>query len=201
LAGLVGGNSQDLYRQLMSDNADADSLVLGLNRSGRAYPYSLEGLLEGGTAADRAMLADTLTYLPDDILTKVDRASMAVSLEVRVPLLDPELFKWAWALDPALRRHQGQSKWPLREVLRRYVPNEMIDRPKMGFGVPIGAWLRGPLRTWASDLLSPAVISQQGYLDASAVDLLWQGHVSGRSDHSYQLWPILMFQAWLQEWM
>jgi asparagine synthase (glutamine-hydrolysing) len=146
---------------------------------------------------ERAMLIDTLTYLPGDLLTKVDRASMAVSLEVRVPFLDPDLFQFAWGLSNDHRFRNGQGKWVLRELLRRSLPDHLIDRPKMGFGVPVGQWLRGPLRSWADELLDPALVKEQGYLDDGEIHVLWAQHIEGQADHTDLLWSLLMFQAWL----
>ena len=148
---------------------------------------------------ERAMLIDTLTYLPGDLLTKVDRASMAVSLEVRVPFLDPDLFQFAWGLSHEHRIHKGHGKWVLRELLRRSLPDHLIDRPKMGFGVPIGQWLRGPLRSWADELLDPVLIKEQGLLDPAIAHQRWITHRDGQADLTFQVWSLLMFQAWLAE--
>lgn len=147
------------------------------------------------------MYLDTCTYLPDDILTKVDRASMAVSLEARVPLLDHRVVEFAWSLpDEMLIRH-GESKWPLRQVLYRYVPKELIDRPKMGFGIPIDQWLRGPLREWAEDLLNPHSIGQYGLIKSDAVWGMWRDHVSGKTNYQYHLWDVIMLQNWCRRFM
>lgn len=147
-----------------------------------------------------AMLQDTEVYLPDDILTKVDRASMANSLEVRVPLLDPRLFDAAWRIPRPEMIMNGRGKAPLRDVLETFLPNELIDRPKSGFGVPLAEWLRGPLRFWADDLLDPVAIDSQGLLVGSEIRRRWNEHVSGSVDFSAQLWPVLMFQSWLDQW-
>jgi asparagine synthase (glutamine-hydrolysing) len=160
---------------------------------------SLEALAATGLdATARMQLLDMLTYLPDDILTKVDRCTMAVSLEAREPLLDHRLIEFIWSLPPAIQRGNGSSKYLLRSVLRRYVPDAMIDRPKRGFSVPIGAWLRGPLRDWAEDLLAPAAL---GWADAARVRSYWQRHVSGIEDNATGLWNILMIQAWARRWL
>ena len=143
------------------------------------------------------MLLDTLTYLPDDILVKLDRASMAVSLESRVPFLDHKVFEFAWSLPQHLKIRRRQGKWILRKVLERHVPPVLFDRPKMGFGVPIGDWLRGSLREWAEDLLSPNTLKQSGYFRPEVVQHLWQSHLAGGRDQQYRLWPILMFQSWM----
>lgn len=148
--------------------------------------------------AERAMLHDTLHYLPDDILTKVDRASMAVSLEARVPLLDVRVFEFAWRLPMAMKVQGGQGKRILRELLYRYVPAALIERPKQGFAVPIGRWLRGELREWAEALLAPARLEQEGFLYSEPIQQCWREHLSGRCNWDTRLWGVLMLQAWLE---
>jgi asparagine synthase (glutamine-hydrolysing) len=143
---------------------------------------------------------DTLTYLPDDILTKVDRCTMAVSLEAREPLLDHELVEFVWSLPAATRRGDGAPKSLLRGVLKRYVPPAFLDRPKRGFSVPLGAWLRGPLREWAEDLVSPAKLTSVGLFDVDRVRRLWDHHLCGREENATGLWNVLMIQAWAQRW-
>jgi asparagine synthase (glutamine-hydrolysing) len=144
-------------------------------------------------------LFDTATYLPDDILQKVDRASMAVSLEVRPPLLDHRVVAFAWRLPRRMRISGGETKWLLRRVLDRYVPRDLVSRPKMGFGIPLASWLRGPLRAWAEDLLDPSRLGG-GLLDVAAVRKLWTEHVSGRRNWAYALWTILMYESWRRRW-
>ena len=148
----------------------------------------------------RMQFLDMVTYLPDDILTKVDRATMAVGLEGRVPLIDHRVVAYAWSLPKELKIRAGKSKWLLRRVLDTYVPSDLIDRPKMGFGVPIDAWLRGPLRDWAEQLLSPARLASYGFVRAEPVRQAWEQHLEGRRNWQYPLWTVLMLQAWRERW-
>ncbi len=147
----------------------------------------------------KMMATDSLSYLPDDILAKVDRVAMAVSLETRVPLLDHRVIELAWKMPFDKKVRNGQGKWLLRQVLYRHVPPRLIDRPKMGFGVPVDQWLRGPLRGWAEELLSEDRLKAQGFLDPKPVRVRWEQHVKGMNNWRDSLWVVLMWQAWLQE--
>jgi asparagine synthase (glutamine-hydrolysing) len=153
-----------------------------------------------GDFAMSAMLLDTTNYLPDDILVKVDRASMAVSLELRTPFLNREVFTHAWRLPPRMKTSSTQGKLILREILYKHVPRHLVDRPKSGFAIPLGKWLRGGLRDWADDLISPTKLEQSGWLDPQATRAVWQNHLSGNSDAAAYLWSVLMFQTWWQSW-
>jgi asparagine synthase (glutamine-hydrolysing) len=146
---------------------------------------------------ERMMFIDQVSYLPDDILVKVDRAAMGVSLETRVPMLDHRVVEFAWSLPLHFKRRNGVSKWLLRELLYRHVPSGLVERPKTGFGVPLSQWLRGPLRPWAEHLLDEHRLREQGLLDATYVRRLWTQQIEGQREWMYLLWDVLMLQAWL----
>lgn len=185
-----------LYAGMMSLWPEPEAAVIGgVEPKGLLWDASLA--TDTPDLLERMMLVDTLTYLPDDILTKVDRASMAVGLEVRVPLLDHRLVEFAWSLPPEMKLRDGSAKWALRQVLHRHVPRTLTDRPKMGFGVPLASWLRGPLRDWAEDLLDARRMESGGVFRAAAVGRRWRAHLAGE-DYSYQLWTVLMAEAWLR---
>jgi asparagine synthase (glutamine-hydrolysing) len=150
---------------------------------------------------ERMMYTDLVTYLPEDILTKLDRASMAVSLEARVPFLDYRVVEFAWGLPLEYKIHQGQGKRLLRLALERLVPTRLFERKKMGFGCPLAEWLRGPLRPWAEDLLDASAMAKDGILNPAPVHEAWRRHLTGKENRTHQLWCILMFQQWRQQWM
>lgn len=185
-----------MYRRMLSHWNEPDNLVLG--------GHEPKGILWDRSVAktipdflDRMQFLDTVTYLPDDILTKVDRASMSVALEARVPLLDHRVVELAWRMPQHLKIRDGQTKWPLRQILFKRVPRQLIERPKMGFGVPFDQWLRGPLKAWAEALLDPVRLKQQGLLDPEPIRARWQAHLEGQN-WGYPLWNILMAQAWIE---
>jgi asparagine synthase (glutamine-hydrolysing) len=187
-----------MYRALVSHWSEPAQVVLGASEPATLL-QDTEIPAKLSDDVERMSLIDQLTYLPDDILVKVDRAAMGVSLETRVPMLDHRVVEFAWQLPMHQKIRDGQSKWLLRQVLYRHVPRELIERPKQGFGVPLDQWLRGPLREWADDLLSPSRLRSEGFFDAAAVQRKWAEHTSGRRNWQYQLWDILMFQAWWRE--
>jgi len=195
---LACNTPQQLYVRLVSQWPNTDGLVVDTREHDPAVLNSAMWL-QGAGLENQMMLLDTLTYLPDDILVKVDRAAMAFSLETRVPMLDPDLFALAWSLPVQQKISSGRGKLPLRALLRRYLPEDLIDRPKMGFGVPLASWLRGPLRDWGETLLDPTRLHQQGLLEVGAVQDCWEAHLLTQIEGHYQLWPILMLQAWLDE--
>jgi asparagine synthase (glutamine-hydrolysing) len=189
-------SADELYDSIMSQWRASNAIVIGASPA--TAPHLPEAvLLDRLGPVERMMARDMLCYLPDDILVKVDRASMAVSLETRVPLLDPEIVEFAWTLPLDLKLRNGTSKWLLREVLYRHVPRALIERPKMGFGVPLDSWLRGPLREWADDLLDERRLRSDNYFEVEPVRRAWTGHLGGQPGLGLKIWTILMFQSWL----
>lgn len=192
---LKSGNGIDLYRGLVS-HWEPSELMAHVIEPDTLLVKEAPGL---PTLVDQMMAIDALTYLPDDILVKVDRAAMAVSLETRVPLIDHRVFEFAWRLPLHYKVRNDTGKWLLRQVLYRHVPRNLIDRPKMGFGVPIDSWLRGPLREWAEELLDEGRLKQEGFFNPTPIRHKWLEHLSGKRNWQYHLWDVLMFQAWLEE--
>ena len=194
-AALLGADDPlDMYRRVVSQTPQPLRFLPGVSEPADVVER-LGGETRGLDTVAQLRLLDTLTYLPDDILTKVDRASMAVSLEARVPLLDHRVVEFAWRIPSERLIAGGEGKRPLRAVLDRYVPRSLVDRPKMGFGVPVGDWIKGPLRPWAEDLLSPSALSD-GLFDRAAVRRWFDEFLSGRRDAQHGLWALLQFQAW-----
>lgn len=189
-------NIDDLYHRLVS-HWEADSLVIGAKKS-LGFPCNADLPFTELGDIQRMMALDTMSYLPDDILVKVDRAAMSVSLESRVPFLDHRVVEFAWRIPQELKLRDGVGKWILRQVLYRYVPRDLVERPKMGFGVPIDGWLRGPLREWAEELLNESRLRREGFFNPAPVRQKWEEHLSGRRNWQHHLWDVLMFQAWLE---
>ena len=190
-------NPEEIYFRLVSEWNNPEQLVLGTTEP----PTFLTDHANWGIASnteETMMFLDAMTYLPDDILTKMDRATMGVSLEGRMPLLDHRVVELAWRLPLRMKIRNGQGKWALRQVLYQHVPQALIERPKMGFGVPLDAWLRGPLRDWAEALLNPARLKREAYIAPELVQQKWREHLSGERNWQYHLWDVLMFQAWLE---
>ena len=193
-AALASNNEAALYTSLLSQWQKPPTAEKNVS------PHELPPL-EAMRDAERLMLWDMLTYLPGDILTKVDRASMAVSLEARAPLLDYRLFEYVWSLPLSMKIRNGRGKYLLRQVLRRHIPDELFNRPKQGFNIPVDAWLRGPLRDWAEDLLDEKALDHHGLLDKKTIRYAWAKHLKGQGHHTGALWTVLMFQAWYKRWM
>jgi asparagine synthase (glutamine-hydrolysing) len=197
LAGVLKvDDSTSLYRHFISHWPLPDEVVINGHEPSTVATSHLTGL---GSMVEQMMFLDTLNYLPDDILVKVDRAAMGVSLETRAPMLDHRIFEFSWRLPLHMKIRNGQGKWILRQVLYKYVPKQLIERPKMGFGVPIDSWLRGPLRDWAESLLDESRLVREGFLNPRPIRQKWIEHLSGQRNWQNQLWNVLMFQSWLEE--
>jgi asparagine synthase (glutamine-hydrolysing) len=194
---LTSQSASDLYGGMLSLWRDPASVVIGATEP-RSQATGEAPRLEGLGAFERMMALDLLGYLPDDILVKVDRAAMAVSLETRVPYVDRRVVEFAWKIPVEYKVRDGTTKWILRQILYRHVPRELIDRPKMGFGIPMNDWLRGPLRDWAEALFDEKRLRQEGYFEPGPIRRMWDAHLSGRVNEQYRLWVVLMFQSWLE---
>jgi len=192
------GDSDTVYRSLVSLWPEPALLVRGATEP-KGVTEDVEFTRRFADPVERMMVRDALTYLPDDLLAKVDRASMSVALEVRVPLLNHRVVEAAWRLPLALKLRRGTTKWALRQILYRHVPRGLIERPKQGFSVPLAAWLRGPLRGWADDLLSATALRRGDCLEPEPIAARWREHRQGRRDWSQSLWAVLMLQTWLAE--
>ena len=188
----------DFYQLLCSHWHNSNEVVLN-SRETNVISNKLKQQIETLNKQQQMMVFDFLTYLPGDILVKVDRASMASSIETRAPFLDHKLIEFAWKIPHRLKNKNGQGKWILKEILKRYVPKDLSERPKMGFGVPIGIWLRGSLKDWAENLLDEKKMQEEGFLNSKLVKKKWKEHISGKKNWQYDLWDVLMFQAWIKE--
>lgn len=195
---LASRSASELYRGIVSHWVHPEHLVVGAEAIEPAE-WASEFWNTQLSDVEKMMATDLVTYLPDDILAKVDRAAMAVSLETRVPMLDHRVVEFAWSLPMEYKLRGGRTKWVLRELLNRHVPSTLTERPKMGFGLPIDSWLRGPLREWAEELLDPRLLREQGLINPDLVREAWQTHQSGAANVEYQLWDVLMFQAWFSD--
>jgi asparagine synthase (glutamine-hydrolysing) len=189
---LEAAHPGEFYRDFVSYWQDAETVATGARGAAGAYAAAMDGAMP-----ETMMKLDAVTYLPDDILVKIDRAAMACGLETRVPLIDHHVYEFAWRLPLHYKMRGSVNKWLLRQVLYRHVPAALVDRPKQGFGVPLGAWLRGPLREWAEPLLDESRLRGEGLLDAGPVLRKWREHLAGKRDWSSHLWSVLMLQAWL----
>jgi asparagine synthase (glutamine-hydrolysing) len=187
----------DMYYSLVTEGLNEEGLVYNSNLVLKTKLNNSNIVLGMSDPEHRMMLWDTLTYLPDDILTKVDRAAMGVGLETRIPFLDHRVAELAWRLPLNMKIKDGVSKWPIRQILYKYVPKELIERPKSGFSIPVGQWVRGPLREWTEELLDESRLKNEGYFNHKMVRKIWEQHYSGDFDWTPRLWAILMFQAWL----
>ena len=214
--GLILEKKQKLYRAIKNSNSINsiyETLIsiyseeeIPLNNDWLQDNFiTLNSSPESLTPSEQIMFKDIIHYLPADLLVKVDRASMNVSLETRTPFLDYRVAEMAWSspLDFKIKKSgfSYKSKWALKEILKKYVPKDIIERPKSGFAMPIGSWLKGPLRNWADELMDPSLISEYGYLDANKIGVLWRQHLEGRIDNTSKIWTILMWQSWVKEWI
>jgi asparagine synthase (glutamine-hydrolysing) len=195
---LKAKTSHELYYMLCSHWQNPTEAVINSKEPGTLLT-EFKPDFQGLNNHQQMMVLDFLTYLPDDILVKVDRAAMASSLETRIPFLDHNLIEYVWRISHSLKFKKGEGKWILKKILNKYVPKHLTDRPKMGFGIPIGAWLRGPLRDWAENLLDQKRLQQEGYFNSKLIRDKWTEHLSYKRDWQYDLWNVLMFQAWIDQ--
>ena len=195
---LTSSSAEDCYLNLISHWSNSDNIVIGANNISTSLT-DINNHLDFDSFEEKMMYLDSISYLPDDILSKIDRASMSVSLETRVPFLNHHVVEFANTLPLSMKIKDGESKWILRQLLYKYVPKDLIERPKMGFGMPIDIWLRGPLRDWAESLIEESRIKKEGFLNYEPIRKKWIEHISGKRNWQYHLWDILMFQAWLEK--
>lgn len=200
--GRIAGASSfdDMYRLLSSIDDEPSRAIIGGGEPESWFTGQIAGFDPSLDPLDRMTLSDALSYLTDDILAKVDRAAMSVSLETRVPFLDRDVVEFSCRVPPGMKVQDSRGKWLVRQVLDRHVPRDLIDRPKTGFSIPLDQWLRGPLKTWASDLLAPERLDRQGWFNSKRVNAVWAEHQHGRRNHGFWLWNVLMAQAWSDQW-
>ena len=195
---LTSSSAEDCYLNLISHWSNSDNIVIGANNISTSLT-DINNHLDFDSIEEKMMYLDSISYLPDDILSKIDRASMSVSLETRVPFLNHHVVEFANTLPLSMKIKDGESKWILRQLLYKYIPKNLVERPKMGFGMPIDIWLRGPLRDWAESLIEESRIKNEGFLNYEPIRKKWIEHISGKRNWQYHLWDILMFQAWLEK--
>ena len=195
---LASSSAEECYLNLISHWNSSDNIVIGANNISTSLT-DINNHLDFDSIEEKMMYLDSISYLPDDILSKIDRASMSVSLETRVPFLNHHVVEFANTLPLSMKIKDGESKWILRQLLYKYIPKDLIERPKMGFGMPIDIWLRGPLRDWAESLIEESRIKKEGFLNYEPIRKKWIEHISGKRNWQYHLWDILMFQAWLEK--
>jgi asparagine synthase (glutamine-hydrolysing) len=198
LASVMACPEGEIYRNMVSHWMESEKVVIG-GREPRSPLSGWPACPDFVNQAERGSWLDLISYLPDDILAKVDRAAMAVSLETRIPLLDRDIVEFSWRLPVHMKLHDGVGKWLLREVAYRHVPRALLDRPKMGFGIPLDYWLRHSLRDWAESLIGESRLRTEGYFNPEPIRRLWSEHLSGKRNHQFRLWSVLMFQAWLDQ--
>ena len=195
---LTSSSATDCYFNLISHWKNSENIVIGANHLSPSFS-DISNDIDFDSIEEKMMYLDSINYLPDDILSKIDRASMSVSLETRVPFLNHHVVEFANTLPLSMKIKDGESKWILRQLLYKYIPKDLIERPKMGFGMPIDIWLRGPLRDWAESLLEESRIKKEGFLNYEPIRRKWIEHISGKRNWQHHLWDILMFQAWLEK--